>query len=363
MMTSTDKEPLVSIIMPVYNAEKYLAEAIRSILNQTYRFFEFIIIDDGSTDDSLKILNQFAEHDSRFQIIKLESNKGVVHVLNLGLDRAKGKYIARMDADDVSLPNRMAMQVKYLEANPEVGILGARINYMDHMGKLMYVPPSNQTDLENRWTLFFGNPFSHPVVMIRKSVIDQHNLRYSSRATHVEDYELWGRLLQISRGANLPEILLYYRIHDGSVGNKHGQAQNRLAAKISVNIILNHLPTVSASLNELEVCTRIIWGIERLERWNRSVYIKVILKIWQAFSCNHSHVSGFSELKKMIVLRVARLILIPVMNKNWIESVCMISIIEWRWPIMLMGSMLKSFVKMRRANFNNHSKEIFDEIF
>ena len=131
--------PLVSVIMSVYNGEKYLVQAIDSILNQTYQNFEFIIIDDCSTDNSSHILQEYAQKDSRIKIIKKEKNigiKGFIKNLNLGISIAKGKYIARMDADDISLPERFQKQVDFLENNPEITLVGAQLNLINEQNKI-----------------------------------------------------------------------------------------------------------------------------------------------------------------------------------------------------------------------------------
>ena len=132
--------PLVSVIMSVYNGEKYLVQAIDSILNQTYQNFEFIIIDDCSTDNSSHILQEYAKKDSRIKIIKKEKNigiKGFIENLNLGISIAEGKYIARMDADDISLPERFQKQVTFLENNPEIFMVGAQIDFINEKNEII----------------------------------------------------------------------------------------------------------------------------------------------------------------------------------------------------------------------------------
>lgn len=201
--------PLVSVLLPVYNGERFLIESISSILNQTFNDFELIIINDGSTDKSIDILNSI--DDARVSVIN-QLNTGLPAALNLGISLAKGKYIARQDQDDVSMLDRFAKQVNYLEHNLDCALLGTSSEiwevelpsgrYHDH--------PCNAAEL--CFDLIFNNPFVHSSVMIRKNellLIGGYSLDLSRQPP--EDYELWSRISRASEVANLPERLLAYR--------------------------------------------------------------------------------------------------------------------------------------------------------
>ena len=213
-------QKLISVIMSVYNGEKYLVQAIDSILNQTYQNFEFIIIDDCSTDNSFHILQEYAQKDSRIKIIKKEKNigiKGFIENLNLGISIAKGKYIARMDQDDVSLPERFQKQVDFLENNPEITLVGAQLNLINEQNKITgeAIAALQHRDIVKRITSQIQ--LFHPVIMFRK---DQ-NIQYREKFIYCEDYDLYLNLItQGKKLANMNEKLLHYRILESSISRK-----------------------------------------------------------------------------------------------------------------------------------------------
>ncbi|MBY0244073.1 MAG: glycosyltransferase [Sphingobacteriaceae bacterium] len=205
--------PMISVLMPVYNAEKYVAEAIESILQQTYCDFEFIIVDDCSTDGSYHILQSYAKIEPRIRLFRNEQNEKLPKTLNFGISQAIGKYILRMDADDVSLPERFAKQVSFMESHPEVDICGgfAYVFGGATSEKLMRVQLSPL--LIKAYTYFVDCNLIHPTVSLRRSVFDRFGLRYNeSKHCLAEDYELW--LQALFRGVvlnNLPTPLIKYR--------------------------------------------------------------------------------------------------------------------------------------------------------
>jgi len=209
--------PLISVVMSVYNAEKYLDESIQSILSQTYSNFEFIIINDGSTDKSLKIIESYAKNDNRIVVISRE-NKGLIASLNEGIVKAKGKYIARMDADDISLPKRLDKQVNLMEARPNVGICGTAIKmFFDQEKEKVRRYPLTHEEIKTE--LLFSSAFAHPTVMMRRELIEKHQLFYNSTFEHAEDFELWTRFTEYTHMANLAEVLLKYRVLKTSVSH------------------------------------------------------------------------------------------------------------------------------------------------
>lgn len=206
--------PKISVVMPVYNTkEKYLREAIESILNQTYSDFEFIIINDGSTNNAEDVILSYK--DKRIKYFKQE-NKGVANTLNYGFDIAQGEYIARMDSDDISLPNRFEKQIKFLEENKDIAILGS---WHEEFHKQHIRKPSYEIKLLD---LFRGNLVSHPTIMLRKNDLDKYQLRYDPSFT-CEDYELWSRIARYLKFHNLQEVLLKYRRE-----NKQGNVSSTL---------------------------------------------------------------------------------------------------------------------------------------
>lgn len=201
--------PLVSVIMPVYNCPKYVSAAIESILAQNFADFEFIIIDDGSTDETPEVLRHY--RDPRIRMVT-QTNYGLTITLNRGIEMALGKYLARMDQDDISFPGRLDKQVEFMEANPRCGLVGtwSEIWVDDRPSGRFHKHPTN--NLQLKFDLFFDNPFVHSSVMIRKSVLDKVGL-YTTDTTRQppEDYELWSRISRESEIANIGEILHIYR--------------------------------------------------------------------------------------------------------------------------------------------------------
>tara|TARA_B100000900_G_scaffold390195_1_gene383707 strand:- start:8704 stop:9603 length:900 start_codon:yes stop_codon:yes gene_type:complete len=205
-----DTNPFISVVMPVYNSEKYLEEAIISILNQTYKNFEFIIVYDQSDDSSIQIIHKYKNKDQR--IIVLHNNgKSIVSALNLGIMNSKGSFIARMDADDISLPKRFLNQIKYMQKF-NLDICGCQCKYIYKKNKYKKInfPISHETCL---LSLMFKVPFAHPTVIIKKNFLLKNKLKYGqSFYENAEDYDLWIRMYE--KGAkfgNLDETLLHYR--------------------------------------------------------------------------------------------------------------------------------------------------------
>jgi len=210
------KNPLVSILMPSYNAEKYIEEAITSILNQTFTDFEFIIIDDNSVDSTISIVEKYKKLDDRIVLLRNTENLKMAKALNVGIKVAKGKFLARMDADDWSYPDRIRKQVLYMQKHPEVGILGGSMEIINEKGKKIGRRDYSCTDVEIRSKVFRYSPFSHPLIMLRKSSLDKVGY-YNSLYNPAEDYELYFRLGEIAKFANLSDALIKYRIVDKSM--------------------------------------------------------------------------------------------------------------------------------------------------
>ncbi|MBN1314440.1 MAG: glycosyltransferase [Anaerolineales bacterium] len=209
--------PRVSVLMSVYNSERYLCQAIDSILCQTWSDFEFLIVNDGSTDRSREIITSLK--DPRIRLIDNSTNIGLTKSLNRGLELAGGEYIARQDADDVSYPTRLERQVEYLDSHPDVALLGTRMRIIDESGKKRK-PSRYQMPLENtsiKWSLMFGNPIAHTSVMYRRSIVWDRLKGYDEQYLRSQDFELWSRLLEKYNANNLPDILVEIRRHSESI--------------------------------------------------------------------------------------------------------------------------------------------------
>lgn len=227
--------PLVSVVMAVYNGEKYLREAIDSVLTQTFNNFEFIIINDGSSDSSLSIINSYS--DKRIKLINNDLNKGLIYSLNSGIDASSGRYIARMDADDICLQERFKKQFEYLELHPNVGVIGC--DYLSFSDKHSTYIKSIYKSSEIKSFLLFTATMCHPTLMLRKQILIENNLFYSETAKHVEDYDLWCRLILRTDFYNLNEVLFKYRDHPYQVSHHYRDIQIQNSQVIQENYLRN----------------------------------------------------------------------------------------------------------------------------
>lgn len=217
-MTKTNT-PKVSVVMPLFKGDKYLVEALDSILNQTFSDFEFLIICDDPTDETCEILDKYMQEDARIRVHINQNREGLVNSLNVGIALAKGEYIARMDADDISLPDRLRKQVNFLDKNTDISILGTDVFFITRKGKVYrdishLGVPTNPKVIQ--WILLFENCVIHPTVMFRKVMCDRTGV-YSIDYENCEDYEFWLRSIQIVKIANLPDKLLLLRKHGKNI--------------------------------------------------------------------------------------------------------------------------------------------------
>jgi glycosyltransferase involved in cell wall biosynthesis len=215
---------MVTVLLPVYNGEEYLKSAIDSILTQTYTDFEFLIINDGSTDTTENIILSYT--DPRIRYVKNEQNIKLIATLNKGLKLAKGKYIARMDADDISLPERLEKQISFLENNPNVGLCGSYLKSLGTANNQLIGYKTNSDEIKFR--LLFDTHFPHPAAVLRKDILDQFGLEYEAEYIHVEDYVLWNRMAEHTDLAILPEVLVLKREHENQISLVHYQTQQKI---------------------------------------------------------------------------------------------------------------------------------------
>lgn len=209
-------QPMVSVIMPVYNAERFLDRAIQSILNQTYEKWELILIDDCSTDNSLELINKYS--DSRIRLFRNETNRGIAQTSNRGIDESKGKYIALLDDDDEAINNRLALQVEYMEAHPDIAILGGRSIDIDDNDKIINLRDSvrNNPKLLKAMLLFRNVDFYNGTAIIRKKFILDNQLRYRDGCFGMQDYRFYIESSKYGKITTLDQYLLKYRKHENN---------------------------------------------------------------------------------------------------------------------------------------------------
>ncbi|MBC5825384.1 MAG: glycosyltransferase family 2 protein [Candidatus Eremiobacteraeota bacterium] len=241
--------PLVSVVMPAYNCQSHLGEAISSMLGQTLTDFEFIIIDDGSTDGTPAALERHRRRDARISVVS-QNHGGLGAALLVGCKLARGDFIARMDADDVSMPERLAQQVAFFEAHPEVGLCGTWAKTVGDDPGHEWRYPTDPDVLRCR--LIFGVAHIHPTLMMRRSLMIRAGLTYDPAYTYAEDYDLYARCAGQVSFANIPRVLLLYRTHPQQAGRRYAEPERRLQAGRVQRDLLKHLD-VQVSDRELTV--------------------------------------------------------------------------------------------------------------
>jgi glycosyltransferase involved in cell wall biosynthesis len=223
--------PEVTILLPVHNGEGYLGQALDSVCAQSFGDFECIVIDDGSTDGTAMVVERHRRQDARVRSVR-RAHGGAIAALNAGIELATGRYVARMDADDVSLPDRLATQVAFMNAHPDVGICGTWAKPLGGGFRDVWRVPTDDATL--RCQTLFRSPFAHPTVMLRGEFVAQERLRYDPEYEHAEDYELWARHLGTSRWrwANIPKPLVHVRLHGEQVSHRFHRAQSVQSRRI-----------------------------------------------------------------------------------------------------------------------------------
>jgi len=313
---------LISVVMPVFNGERYLKDAVESILNQSYVHFEFIIINDGSTDSTTTILSQFK--DDRLKLVQFEENRGLVEALNHGFKLAQGNYIARMDADDVALPNRLLEQLKAMKQHPEW--IACDTDYFLYDGIKKIRSSSSLSGDELKVLLIFSTCFSHPSVMMKRSN-DFPLPIYEKAFKHVEDYRLWTQLAPLGQLGHLSVPLLLYRHHDGQISNNQRDTQLALNKQIRIDY-LNHL---GISLSETEWLS--------LNRVGNNEFITSVAELMAIEQC-------LSNLKEKLITKthITPSAIVNVINKFWYDS-CGFTNLGW-----------KAFTMYRHSNLANGAK-------
>jgi glycosyltransferase involved in cell wall biosynthesis len=330
MSATTDHKTIVSVILPVYNGAAFLRESIDSILAQTFRDLELIIIDDGSTDATAEIV--FSYRDNRVRFLQNEVNLGLIESLNKGLRTAKGEFIARMDADDVAFPQRLEKQLEIFRSNSSVLVCGS--NYAIE-GSSIFQYRSKVTDNDYlKSNLLFATCFSHPTVMMR-NVFKKLDIWYDPAYRHAEDYRLWTTLAQYGEFAYIDEPLIKYRRHSGQVSVVHSAAQQTASRSIRET----YLETLGFEANAREkeihnatgenalICSTAVlvetekWLTSLLEqnrqlgRFEVQSFNSLIHKYW--FDCCGNTTLGFRAYMKALTSPLTRLI--PLKPASWVK--------------------------------------------
>lgn len=250
--------PVITVVMSTYNRAELLPHAIDSILNQTYGDFEFIIINDGSTDGTADILKAYAHRDKRIRVITNHPNQGLITSLNKGIDKARGKYIARMDDDDIALPQRFERQVAFMDTHPDITVVGSWISPLDSREPYSF---QRETDPKRiHIMLYLGSvPVCHPSIFIRRDFLDRHHIRYRLGYEAAEDRPFYGEIMSAGgQIASIPEVLMQYRLHQSN-NPEYYYRQNMNKRRFHVTFINQFFPfDVSESFRKCDLLPRML---------------------------------------------------------------------------------------------------------
>lgn len=239
-MKRLNKKPLVSVIMPVYNGSCFVAEAIESVINQTYKNLEIIIVNDGSTDSTLRVIKHFKDlYPRKIKAISYIKNQGESAAANIGFAASRGEYIARMDGDDISYPDRIKKQVKFMEANPELIVLGSQADVINEKGELTGKKTFPQYHPSIYRDYGFYHPMMHPSCMFRRSLLPKKDKLWENSHEPNDDYYTLFGLLRFGKFANLPEPLIAYRLHGNNKSLQNARKKVFSAMRVRKDAILN----------------------------------------------------------------------------------------------------------------------------
>ena len=270
--------PLVTVLLAVHDGEAYVRTAMASVLGQTFSDLELVVVDDASTDRTPAILA--AVGDPRMRLLRNEAQLGLAASLNRGLDEARGRYVARLDADDVAMPRRLERQLERLRATPNVGVVGSAVLELvdtSRVGAMHAMPTLPQ---EVRLAALFSSPFFHPAVVVDRDVLDRHELRYDTSFEESEDYDLWSRLLEVADGDNVPDPLVLYRVHPEQASQRRRELQRECQLRVARRAIAAVAPDLSPE--EVELAWRVGAG-EAVETANTQQAVDAYLDLVSAF--------------------------------------------------------------------------------
>jgi len=278
--------PLVSVLLAVHDDARYVGAAVDSVLGQTLDDLELVVVDDASTDDTPDVLSGL--RDERVIVVRNDEQLGLAASLNRGLERASGRYTARLDADDVALPRRLELQVTRMRAQPGLAIVGSDIADLDEAGRPGRVHELPRGAVAVRWHALFGAPFFHPTVLVDREVLDEHGLRYDPAYLESEDYDLWTRLLAFADGDNLAQPLVLKRAHPGQASERRRDLQTSFQRKVALRAIARLAPDLSAEDTELA------WGLGSARNPSRAA-VAAYLGLLERFEQRHGVDRGVRE--------------------------------------------------------------------
>jgi glycosyltransferase involved in cell wall biosynthesis len=266
----------ISVLMPVYNADIFIKDTIDSVLNQTFQDFELLIMDDGSTDSSAEIIRSYS--DSRINYVLCSHD--FIATLNKGIEIAQGKYIARMNADDIMMSERLQIQFDYMEANPQIVACGAYMQAFGYSSETIMTPIEHEDIIQR---MLIGDPISNPTGFIRKDVLIEHNIRYQEGYSFADDYKLWSEIAKVGKLANIPRTLVKYRTHNKQATVTHNRQIMAASCVIQYEMLQYFLAALSPSEElGIVVAEKVLPGIESLNErgfFSQELYFKFMYEV------------------------------------------------------------------------------------
>ncbi|SVC63205.1 uncharacterized protein METZ01_LOCUS316059, partial [marine metagenome] len=343
-MDLENNKPRISILMPVFNEEKYIFESVNGILQQSYKKFELIIINDASSDNTLSILSDF--NDKRIRIFSNLDHLGITKSLNIGLEKCRGNFIARMDADDICTTDRLALQYNYLIENPNIDVVGCNAVSISENGELTERARLPSKDKKIKWQLLFSTPILHPTVMIRSKVFIQFGV-YNSVLSVAQDFDLWCRISSHVHFHNLPQVLYKLRIHSNSGSNIHKEAQEQNREKI----LLNHIKKLTKK-NYRQSDIKIFYSFRAKKYFHYNqfrVAVKILKELKEAFLKN---IDNSQSYENYLNRSIAWLFLQPafsVKRSHIISIICIIRALYFDFKLLYD----RVFFKYLKQRFNH----------
>tara|TARA_B100000508_G_scaffold141097_1_gene146962 strand:- start:54459 stop:55481 length:1023 start_codon:yes stop_codon:yes gene_type:complete len=334
-----DKYPLITVLMPCFNAEKYVEQAVDSILNQTYSNLEVLCIDDGSQDETLVILERLKKKDARLRIIRNEQNLKLITTLNKGLKLAKGDYIARMDADDISYPHRIKLLYGFL-INNNLDLASCNVDFLNMNGKRLgenYLKCHSQEEIE--LSSYFFTPIAHAAILVRKDVMMNHFYSTNEEALHVEDYELWTRMIRNGiKMSNLSDVLYSVRINDESVSSKFEHLQRSNFVKCG----LEHQGSILGYEPEIKHARIAMNRINNASLSDMKKGFELIDEVYKKF-CNGKE---SSQLRLIIILHKIDIL---------INTIKLLNLVSKTWAVFkISGIIISNFGKSGVRSYLRH---------
>jgi glycosyltransferase involved in cell wall biosynthesis len=287
--------PLVSVLLAVHNGARYLDAAVESVLGQTMRDLELIAVDDASTDQTSDLLSRVG--DNRLVVLRNDEQAGLAASLNRGLEAASGRYVARLDDDDIAVPERLERQLDRIHAEPQVAVVGSAVVDLDPRGGHGQTHRLPGGGAALRWHALFSSPFFHPTVLVDREILDRHGLRYDPAFLESEDYDLWTRLFAFAEGANLPEPLVQKRVHAGQASIRRGDVQQSFQRQVA----LREIACLGSGLGEERA--GLAWGLVSGRAAPTKEAGEALLEVLAAFESRHGRDVRVREAAARVLLR------------------------------------------------------------